>query len=82
MNIPCKYCERHIDSRGMLSHVHFRHRVYVSREFCRTPIVWAMLWAEEGFAPPGIWEPQLPASIPDRPAQDMLAPVAKIPRWI
>lgn len=45
MKYPCKYCGKRIDTRGMMSHVHFRHVDYVAREFALNPAVWAFMWA-------------------------------------
>ena len=79
---PCHYCLRPIDTRGMLAHVHFRHRGYVSREFLYNPTVWVTMWALEGWLPP-----RLPLALPVRcksagRPRKMLAPISKGPRWI
>jgi len=61
---PCKYCLRPIDTRGMPSHIHFRHLSYVQREFCLTPWVWITFWLEQGRMPPNVSRMALPAPRP------------------
>ena len=81
LRVPCKYCLRPIDTRGMGAHIHFRHAGYVIREFTLNPLIWSYLWVEEGWLPP-----RLPVALPPVASAGtplpMLAPVAKGPRWI
>lgn len=60
MKQSCKYCGRKIDGRGMLAHVHFRHRGQVAREFSLQPEVMLWIWITDG-VPPHFTQKQLPA---------------------
>ena len=57
MKTRCKFCPREIDNRGMLSHLHFRHKTEIIIEFRMNPVVayYAEMW------PPQFWQKQLPA---------------------
>jgi hypothetical protein len=79
MKAPCKYCLKRIDTRGMLAHIHFRHRCYVAREFSLQPIVLWFQLAEDGLEP-RFTQLQLPAPSPltvysRRPLGFMAAPI-------
>ncbi len=80
--IPCKYCEKYIDPRGMMSHVHFKHVDYVVREFALNPWVTMFLYGRL----PVFKQLQLPAPTMNYHTfaviYYMLAPVDKVPKWI
>lgn len=46
MKKPCQYCKCMIDTRGMHSHVHFRHALQVRVEFSLNPMVQWYLYGE------------------------------------
>lgn len=81
MKKPCYYCAQMIDTRGMLSHVHFKHYIanarHVSREFSLNPAIWGWMWVTQGFLPPDLSTRALPASTKPSFPLPMLAPFEK-----
>lgn len=79
MKTRCKYCLKPIDTRGMMSHIHFRHRMYVAREFSLdSAIQWMWLFMEGEI--PRFDQKQLPAPnlltvYSTRPLGKMAAPL-------
>ena len=78
----CVYCGRPTDTRGMLSHVHFKHRSYVIREFVLNPTIWIHLWLDSGILPPDVSSRALPATVVVSVPLPMLNPIEQARRWV
>lgn len=81
MKERCKFCGRRIDTRGLLSHLHFKHRSSIVREFALNPMVvyYAEMW------PPRFDQKALPAPNPLtvyslRPLGYMARPIPELRR--